>query len=292
MGTRFDTVLPDLEKKKADKVIDNIRKEVLFWESKLTRFSHNSIVGKINSSASKNPVNLDPEIFKIFCICRDYHHLTSGAFNITLLPVSLFWENSPSEPDTEKIQKALEQTGMSFIELDEKNQTIFFSRKEIQIDLGGFGKGYALQKVKDILTNMDIHNALISFGESSVLGIGEPPHGPYWPLGIQHIFEPYTTLYRFQLNNDSLSTSGVSRSNPPRGKKMYGHIINPFTGYPVCGWNTISVRSKDPVEAEILSTALLTGNKNEILKQFPNIEAIEINYGEGKNPEVNKLSFM
>lgn len=292
MGTRFDAVFPNLDENLVDAVFTKIREEILFWEQKLTRFSPESGVSKINQSAAEKPVSLDPEIFEIFRICRDYYQRTSGAFDITMLPISFLWKNSVTEPDTDKIQQSLEQTGMGFVELDEKDQTIFFSKKGILIDLGGFGKGFALQKVKEILFNRGIHNALISFGESAVLGMGKPPHGPYWPLGIQHIFNPHTNIYKFKLKDNTLSTSGVSRLNPPKGEKMFGHIMNPRTGYPVRGWRTVSVLSGDPLEAEILSTALLIGNKNEILSQFLHIEAIEINYDVNKNPEVKKLSFL
>jgi thiamine biosynthesis lipoprotein len=149
------------------------------------------------------------------------------------------------------------------------------------LDLGGFGKGYALGQLAQHFRQQGIERAFLSFGESSVTVLGSHPHGPAWPVGIANMFHPETTAHRFDLRDASLSTSGTAPFNEAGGPKNFGHIINPRDGRPIEGYRTLSVAAPSAVDAEVLSTALLVTAEAEraaILSGYPGVSGIEIVY--------------
>jgi hypothetical protein len=96
-----------------------------------------------------------------------------------------------------------------------------FRNEVVQVDFGGFGKGYALERIRKLLLSHGILNAFISFGESSVLALGNHPHGTGWKAGVNHQMITGNSLFSFDLQNESLSTSGM------------GQILYPFRGITV-----------------------------------------------------------
>jgi len=162
----------------------------------------------------------------------------------------------------------------------------------LSIDLGGIGKGYALERITKYCIANRITNALLSFGDSSITTIGTHPHGPYWPIGIQNGYSSGSLLHTFKLRNNSLSTSG----NTPNNKLKFGdkgHILNPLTGEFQTESKTVSVALTSPVDVEVLSTALFIASENDksvILSRFNPMEAIEVTYNELNDPKVVDLN--
>jgi len=281
MGTRFELVVPGYKKEDVRTLFQQVEREVKKWEQKLSRFDPTSTISRLNREASNHPVKIEDSVYEILEICQEYYIKTSGAFDITLLPLYNYWEKHPEGDNRQEMETVKTQCGMQYLKPDPVKKTVFFTKKNMCIDLGGFGKGYALLKTREILEKQNIQNALVSFGESSILALGKHPHGSYWPVGIRHIFNPASLVYEYSLSDTALSTSGVSEQRQPTGKKQTLHIINPFTGQPVSGWRTLSVEAEDPLTAEVLSTALLCLNpegRKAVLNKFPSTSAIEITY--------------
>ena len=156
--------------------------------------------------------------------CKRYNELTEGYFDITL-------------------------QGFDQVLLTEEDKSIFFFSESLHIDLGGYGKGYALAKIRELLEENGIGKALVNFGNSSVLAVGTHPCGEYWPVGLDN---PFTKerIADLKLSDSSLSISGNMPSHPR-------HIVNPHTGTFVEDKKMVSVVAKDPVVAEILTTAFM-----------------------------------
>lgn len=271
MGTRFDLVLPHTNKTNGNKVFRKIKVEIDRLEKKLSRFLPDSELAYINQFAGLNPVKVDQEWITILEACRKYYISTFSCFDVTL------------KPDFGKDQNKL--SGTDNIIIDKNNETVHFANPGIKIDLGGFGKGYAMERVSDILRLHDIKNALVSFGESSILAVGKHPCGNHWKIGVQHLFRPGENVFVFDLRNENMSTSGMPGNN---GKLRYRNhaLINHVTGHPVNILRTISVKSQKALDAEVLSTALYVSppdKRKKILSGFPGSEVIEAVYtGEGK----------
>ena len=135
------------------------------------------------------------------------------------------------------------------VTVGEELWNIFFFSESLHIDLGGYGKGYALAKIRELLEENGIGKALVNFGNSSVLAVGTHPCGEYWPVGLDN---PFTKerIADLKLSDSSLSISGNMPSHPR-------HIVNPHTGTFVEDKKMVSVVAKDPVVAEILTTAFM-----------------------------------
>ena len=176
------------------------------------------------------------------------------------------------------------KTGMDKLKLDPYKSTAYLEEKGMSIDLGGIGKGIALERIDQILSAKGVNHAFISFGESSILAKGRHPYGNCWKLGIRHIDDNSLNVYAFELKDLSLSTSGNHSSESK-------DIINPKTGHAPDEVCTVSVVSKSPTEAEVLSTALLLSSQEEtqqIIYNFNPDQVIEIDYMD-KSHYINEL---
>lgn len=274
MGTRLDIVLPYTDTITGDTIFRQIKNEVIRLEKKLSRFLSDSELSYINRTAVEKPVKVDQEWITILETCKDYYTDTCFYFDITL-----------RKNEKEKEHKS---QGTDNIYIDKKDATVHLIDPEIKIDLGGFGKGYTLDRINNILRSNDIKSGLISFGESSVLAVGKHPHGNHWNIGIRHLFKPGENVYVINLENNNLSSSGMLSR---KGKLYYRKtaLVNPLSGKPVESISTISVESVKASDAEVLSTALYVAprkKKKRILSNFPGSKAVEAKYGNDKKVSI------
>ena len=241
MGTRLDVVMSGNESLLTE-VWRRIVAETERLHRMLNRFDPASDISCINHKAVAHPVALSDELWNMLTDIKKYHRYTLGYFDITL-------------------------RDFNRVILDERCRTVAFAEKKISLDLGGYAKGYALEKMREIMTTAGVTQALVNFGNSSVLALGAHPHGNYWGVGVDDPFGTGQQLKTYQLRNQSLSTSG----NTPQHTE---HIINPHSGKYISEKKLVSVVSSNAVEAEVLSTAIMIADKNSILfikKMFENV---------------------
>lgn len=292
MGTRLDLVIPETHPEEGRRCADEIRSEVNRLERKLSRFDSASSLSTLNKEAGVRSVTVDGEMEHILELCLSYSKATKGAFDITMSPLCTLWKERatrthPSPPTSREIAAVKESTGMDKLEIDTKNRSVRFHHPDLAIDLGGFGKGYALERVSKILDGNGKTNAFVSFGDSAVLGCGRHPHGTHWEVGVKHMFDQTRSVQSFRLANQSLSTSGTTPNNIQPAASWYSHIINPMSGRAVVGFRTVSVVSPSTLDAEVLSTALTSIPEEErdgILHPFENLQAVEFVYGDSREP--------
>ncbi len=280
MGTRLDMLLPGTEDEIADRVFYIISEEVERLEAVLSIYRENSVFSILNRNAAKHPVHVEIEVMNLFSQLFRFNVLTLGYFDIALGTA----------------RKAAEQDEIytsdhpGFV-LDESAMTVGFDTSDIRIDSGAFGKGLALKSIKKILLEAKIYNAFISFGDSSVLTLGHHPFGDHWKVGINDLFSVGRNVFVFDITDGSISTSG----NSPNNEKKYpeGHIVNPLNGETVKGYTLMCVAGPDPLEAEVISTALLAADRDlqlSILSNFPGYRAVMIDYSNNPDkPAVTEL---
>ena len=110
---------------------------------------------------------LDAFMWGVLKTCRRYHESTGGAFDIALEPLQDFGRQPVENRREEDLAHARAASGMHNVVLDEARQTVQFAHPLARIDLGGFGKGFALEQLQPILADAGVRNALISFGEKA-----------------------------------------------------------------------------------------------------------------------------
>jgi len=284
MGTRFDFLTYNVDEGFFSSAKNFILNELERIEYKFSRFNEESEIFRINRFAETENVITDGETLSLLSRCREYYLKTNKLFDIT---VGKFTNTTSDDDHAES-----KQLGTDKIILDLKESSVRFSNPMLSIDLGGIGKGYALERISKYCIENRITNALISFGDSSITSIGTHPHGPYWPIGIQNGYTSGEPIHTFKLKNNSLSTSG----NTPNNRKKFGtkgHIINPLTGEFQIDSGTVSVAAPSPMDAEVLSTALFIANENEkfeILSRLNVSEAIAISYNQLNEAEIVDLN--
>ena len=281
MGSRFNAVFPYEDDGLCEKLFHLIKNEVIRLEAKLSYFDEKSVVSEINRSASKSAIELDDEMFDVIKTSLSYSEKTSGSFDITMRPIieTILADKKNGNGDRELKSRLAE------IELDDEQKTIRYKSDLTKIDFGGFGKGYALEKIKQLIINSSMETAFISFGESSILTKGKHPSGKKWSVGINDIFNPGESLYAFDLEDESISSSSNYYSDDSGRVQKKVNVINPFTAKPVDELGILSVKSSSPLEAEILSTAFLVMDDSQIqnaIHEFKNLEVVKILYNDNK----------
>ncbi len=289
MGTRFDFLTYGIDEELFNTVQQQIKQELERIESKFSRFAPHSEVYRINNLAFSKEVITDEETFELINLCKIYYLKTNSLFDITVgkkteLP---FHSQAITIQECSNTPSHFENSllGADKIITVPSKTAIRFANPYLSIDLGGIGKGYALEKIKNICLQYQITNAFISFGESSITTLGRHPHGDHWPIGIQHAFNPGPTIYTCKLNNSSISTSGNSLNNKTKFGDR-GHIYHPKTGTFENTPKSVSVVCQSAIEAEVLSTALFIANEDErekTLDQFSVNEALQVNYDSFNN---------
>jgi thiamine biosynthesis lipoprotein len=278
MGTHLEAVFPETKKHDAGALLNKIRHEVNRIEKKLSRFYPKSMVSRINQEAHTGPVRLDVELWDLLCLCQTYNRKTSGAFDITM-----------RLPDT-RVQASLKHRGMRYMLLNPADRTVRL-QQDMEIDLGGVGKGYALAQVKKIVRAGGIANALINFGNSSILALGNHPHGQGWKIGLKSPVKEEKMIFDVTLNSESLSTSGTARRHGIRNSRRLSHLVNPRTGRPVEGRASFSVITESPLEGDILSTAFLIMSRKEkqnLFSQTRGIRGVEIYQSDDNRSEIRE----
>lgn len=277
MNTRCNVVFPELDQNQADQVFHSIKSEVTRIEEKLSRFIPESPLSYANKTAAKKPVVVDQELFNILTICNEYWKLTEGAFDITLRPLMNYWsKESESEKSSDRLDEIFSSVGMQHVQLKKEHRTVTFDSEYIELDLGGFGKGYALEKIKIILSDNGIENAFISFGESSILTSGHHPAGDCWKVSINNYLYPGSSIHQFRINDGSMSTSANFYLNDNGKIINHRHVIDPKTGSPVDHCISVSVCATSPAIAEILSTAFLVSDDEIIAKSMEQLDELKV----------------
>jgi thiamine biosynthesis lipoprotein len=220
MNTIFEIIIDSEEKEYAEQAANSAFEVIDRLEEVLSRFKPNSEISKINSLKIGEELKLNIDVFECLQIANNIYNITNGVFDITSGQIIDRWKNknSNSTLDAQPIN-----IGMNKIKLDATNYSINILSKDLTIDLGGIGKGFAIDKACDLLSEWDIENAIVHSG-STVKAIGNLTGYNGWPISISNPINTSQTIAEIILTDNSLSGSG---------KQKGAHIINPVTSLPV-----------------------------------------------------------
>jgi thiamine biosynthesis lipoprotein len=288
MATTFEIIIVHEDERYARQAAIAAFDEVDRLESELSRFRENSDITRINSAGANQSLQLGLDTFECLKIAVQIYTETNGAFDITIGSLLKCWRNddgTPRKPSPKEIDLARLHTGTNLLQLDEAEHTVRLSASGVQVDLGGIGKGYAVDRVAELLRDWSINVALISGGYSSVLALDAPVarasslrdalrRAPRiagrmpathrarmaspqkgWPLTLTNPAGHKEILARPFLKKAALSGSGVQKG---------GHIIDPRTAGAVVGRLAAWSSAPDAATADALSTAFMIMGLDEI----------------------------
>jgi len=269
MGTRFEAVFAGMTEEACDLVFGEIRNELERIEDMLSVFRPGSLVSLLNRKAHAGPVQLDREQEALFSELLRYHRDTGGYFDVAMKPVTDHLRENGGAPGS-GFDDVCSVAGMGHLVLE--GSSLQFDTAGVALDLGGYGKGYGMRRVVPILEQHEVDHALLSFGESLILGWGTHPYGDCWRISVPG--PGRSGLFPVELRGEAVSSSGNSLNNEKKFANS-GHIVNPVTLRMCRDSGQVSVRSADPVRCEIYSTALFSAGKDretEVTRTAPDLQ--------------------
>lgn len=205
--------------------------EVKRIEAKYSRYLPDSVVSAINRAAGVAPVMLDPESRHLLDYADTCYRQSAGLFDISSGVLRRVWNFKSLElPANSSIGAALGLIGWDKIERSDTHIRLPIAGMEI--DFGGFGKEYAVDRAAAILTSYGIANAMINLG-GDLMVLGPHPGGRPWHVGIRHPRTDNTTLATLAITSGGLASSGDYERFIELDGRRYSHILNPKTGWPV-----------------------------------------------------------
>ena len=223
MSTRFRIYIAGEEPRYAQQAADAAFEELARMESLLSRFREGSDIWRLNRLAKGEAARISPETSECLRIAEDIRTLTGGAFDVA-------YASQGRGPDNTFVLES---------------NTVRSLCADLEIDLGGIGKGFALDRMACVLRDWDVTRVFLSTGTSTHLAMDPPPKEAGWRTEFGPDDAPRTHI----LNRSAFSASGTAR----RGR----HVIDPKTGKPAQTRIRAWAWSKTAAEADALSTAFL-----------------------------------
>ncbi|MBN2445118.1 MAG: FAD:protein FMN transferase [Phycisphaerae bacterium] len=259
----------------------------------MSDYVDDSDIGRLNQLAAGQLLTVAPETFR--CLQRGVVISTEsgGAFDMTCRPLVLCWraaakaQRLPTEQELSNVRQAV---GYEKIVLDEGSRTVMLTVDNMQVDLGGIAKGYALDLAWQAMREKGATSAMIDVG-GDVVAMGTRADGKPWRIGVRHPFQDgmYCTL---RLRDCAVATSGVQQQFFEIDGRRYSHIIDPRTGQPAAQSPSVTVIASDGLTADAWATAfsvLSIAEAQPMAEQLDGIEVLWIS-GPAESPQVVQTS--
>ncbi len=230
-------------------------------EDQLTVYRDTSEVSQLNATAADAPVVVEDRLFGLLQHAAGLTRDTSGAFDCAtgaLVEAWGFRTRQGRVPPPVELAAARRASGFRHVVLDPDARSVRYRRPGLSINLGGIGKGYALDRAAERLgERWGVRSALLHAGGSSVRAVGVPPGVPRgWAVSVTHPHADGQTLGTVWLRDQGFGTSAATFQHfvGPDGKR-YGHLLDPRTGVPAGGTAAASCVAPSAAAADALSTA-------------------------------------
>ncbi len=254
MGTVLQLTLCGTDPAHTRRSSDSLFQTAVRLDRLLTTYAPDSPVSRLNATAGQGAMPVPAEVMDALSASIRYWELTRGTFDITVGPLIALWKSAPHPPSPDALQQTLSRTGSHKIVLSPQG-TVALADTHMALDLGGLGKGFALDRMAALLKEQRVRHALLNFGQSSQWASGTPPNADGWRLLIR--LPNGTSAGTVTLRNQALSVSGSLGHRFPVEGHSYGHVIDPRSGRPVQRDLLACVVAPSAAEAEALSTAFL-----------------------------------
>ena len=273
MGSAYTMVLYGDDENQLRSASEEAAEEVRRLDHMLSNYDPNSEWSQLNREAGRHPVRVSPEDFDLISACVNYSKASEGAFDITVGPLMKIWgfyKGSGRLPHQAEIRGAMDKVGYRHVILDPENDTVRFDQEGVEIDPGGIGKGYAVDRMLEVLKRNGIRSALVGGSASSIYALGAPPSDPRgWKISIKDPKNRNKTVEDVYLKNESMSTSGNYEKFFYAEGRMWSHIMDPRTGYPAQGVLEVSVIAPRTIDSEAWTKPYYVNGRQWAVKHKP-----------------------
>ncbi|MGE5275845.1 MAG: FAD:protein FMN transferase [Acidobacteriota bacterium] len=249
----------DRGRERAERIARAIEGEARRIEVKFSRYRESSVVSEINRNAGRTPVAVDEETDMLLESALELSRQTGGRFDPTVGALRRVWDfksgRVPSDEDIEALLPLVDAAAVS-----RRNRTVFLRRAGMEIDLGGVGKEYAVDRAASFLREEGIRSAVVNFA-GDVRTVGSRGDGRPWKIGV---IDPRARGHcRFAvrpISDAGIATSGDYERGFVKDGIRYHHILDARTGRPARGVASATAIAESAFRAGCLATtALLLG---------------------------------
>jgi thiamine biosynthesis lipoprotein len=253
MGTGFSIVAYGEDRGRVESAVAQGLEEARRLDEMLSNYKPDSEWSQMNSQAADHPFRASSELFNLLSACLEYSRQSEGTFDISVGPLMKLWgfyKGTGHLPHRAEVRGALSLVGYGNVVLEASNHRVRFAKRGVELDPGGIGKGYAVDRIAQILKGDGVQHALISGGGSSIYAIGAPPDGQGWKVDIKNPRDPSKPVESVFLMDESMSTSGTYEQFFRAEGRLFSHIMDPRTGYPAQGMLSVSVITPQTIDSE------------------------------------------
>jgi FAD:protein FMN transferase len=229
MGTRIAVQLWSTEPNLARHAIDAVMADMHRTDELMSTYKPESQLSQVNAHGFERPVQVDADIIDVVEKSLEYSRLSDGIFDITYASVGHLYDyRAQVHPTEDEIASALPSIDYRQLEVDHEARTIRFLQPGMRIDLGGFAKGWAVDRGVEILRALGIGHAMVNAGgDTRLLGdrLGKP-----WLVGIRDPRRDGAVVTRIPLEDEAISTSGDYERYFEHDGVRHHHILVPGTG--------------------------------------------------------------
>lgn len=262
----IDTPESQRSSAKDDEVIGHIERafaEIRRLEGLMTTWRDDSDISRVNAAAGGAPVQVSPEVLDVVERSLVFSQRSGGAFDISFYALKGLWrfddDLTPKLPDPVELRRRLPLINWRLIKVDRANRSLRLGKPGMAINLGGIGKGYAVDAAVAVLKRGGLKNGLVQAGGDLMI-FGSKGGQPFM-AGVRDPRSPDPQDYFAvcPVIDHAFSTAGDYERAfiYPKDQKRYHHILDPRTGYPARAARSVTVYARDATTADGLDDAIL-----------------------------------
>jgi thiamine biosynthesis lipoprotein len=278
MGTQVIVKAVGDDRGQLQRAVNAAFDEVSRLERLMSNFMSDSELSRINQQAGLSPVAVSRELLWVIQRSLYFSKLSDGAFDISFASVGKLWNfRSGVIPDPAAVTAQLPYVDYRKIRVDDERSTVFLPAREMEIGLGGIGKGYAMDRAMAVLSAHGVHNAMVMAGGDTVI---RGKHGDdLWRVGLRDPDKEDGILAVLPLEDQAISTSGDYERYFIKDGVRYHHILDTKTGFPAMRCRSVTILANDATTSDALTKPVFILGPERglaLVEQLDDVEAIII----------------
>jgi thiamine biosynthesis lipoprotein len=280
MGTVVEIVAGGQAPDKLDTAVNAAFAEIERLDKLLSRHNPGSDVSRLSQSSKGGEVAI--ETAEVIALGLDVARRSGGAFDLTLGRLKSLWgfdQETPSVPDRKVLSGTLAGIGPTALFLD--GQQVNKRAPQLQVDLGGIAKGYAVDRAIIVLRQHGVTSAAVNAGGDMYL-LGQRPQRAkhperFWRIGLQHPRQKDAVLETVQVRDRAVVTSGDYERFFEQDGIRYHHIFDPQNGFPARSCQSVTIIADSVALGDALATAVFVLGPEAgllLLTQYPQAEGL------------------
>jgi len=244
----------------------------------MSNYRADSELAGVNRDAAQRAVTITDPLFAVLDAARRVSAASNGAFDVTVGPLVKLWgfrDKMPHVPAAAELAAVRPLVDYRHVRLDADHRTVQFTHPQLELDLGGIAKGFAVEVAAGVLRRRGLDGFIDAGGNQYLLGA--PPGKRQWTVGIKNPIAPGEVLGVVDAHETSVSTSADYNNFLVAGDHQYGHILDPRTLQPSTASLSVTILSRDATLADAMSkAAFVLGPKAglALVDSFPGMTAL------------------